>query len=397
MKLQRNKSYLQTKEEKMIKIAIHEFAKKEIRPAAVECDKQTDSKKRIPWTELNKALASDGLGLGMAFIPADHGGSGYGLRELSLIVEELAWGDLGFVYTAMGNMHSVPCIVSKGTVEQKRRWFPEIIGNGSPGKLVSAALTEPNTGSNHFSADPQSGIQTTAELVGGQYVLNGQKCFINMAGLSYLYLVWARSKTKTSEGEISIFVVPAKTPGLKVGKIEDLMGIKTAQLGEVMFDDCRIPMDNILGTQEDGMKIAFDTVPLVMTLMGAASVGLSRAAFESAKAYASERITGSIPINQYQAVSHKLVDMDMMIEATRSLVWQSACKSDSGEPDFKLSLMCKILGSETAQRVTADAIQIIGAYGYLREFPVEKYMRDAKSLQVNGPDLVMRNHLSQLL
>ena len=126
MKLQRNKGYLQTKEEKMIKDAVHEFAKNEIRLAAVECDKQTDSKKRIPWAELNMALSSDGLGLGMAFIPADHGGFGYGLRELSLIVEELAWGDLGFVYTAMGNMHSVPCIVSKGTVEQKRRLFPEI-------------------------------------------------------------------------------------------------------------------------------------------------------------------------------------------------------------------------------------------------------------------------------
>ncbi len=397
MKLQRNKGYLQTEEEKMIKNAVNEFAQNEIRRAAVDCDKQTDSKKRIPWAELNKALSSEGLGLGMAFIPADHGGSGYGLRELSLIVEEIAWGDLGFVYTAMGNMHSVPCIVSKGNVEQKRKLIPDILGNGSPGKLVSAALTEPNTGSNHFSPDPQFGIQTTAELVGDQYILNGEKCFINMAGLSDLYLVWARLKTNSPDDEISVFIVPADTPGLKIGKIEDLMGVKTAQLGEVIFDDCRIPMDNLLGNPGHGMKIAFDTVPLVMTLMGAASVGLSRAAFESAKAYASDRTTESITINQYQAVSHKLVDMEMMIEATRSLVWRSACKNDSGVPDFKLSLMCKILGSETAQRVTADAVQILGAYGYSREFPVEKFMRDAKSLQVNGPDLVMRNHLSQLL
>ncbi len=392
-----NKGYRQTKEEQMIKKTMHEFAKKEIRPAAFDCDKQTDSKKNIPWKELNQALSSDGLGLGMAFIPTDYDGSGYGLREQSIIAEELAWGDLGFLYTAMGNMHSVPCLVSKGTVEQKRTWLPEIIGSGSPGKLVSAALTEPNTGSNHFSTDPQSGIQTSAEFDKGEYILNGQKCFVNMAGLSDIYLVWARLKTNTAEGKLSVFIIPEGTPGLKIGKIENLMGIKTAQLGEVIIENCRIPADNLLGTQGDGMQIVFDTVPTVMTLMGAASIGLSRAAFEIAKAYAAERRTGNVPINQYQAVSHKLVDMSMMIEAAKSLVWRSACKSDSGEPDYKLSLMCKIFGSETAQRVTADAVQILGAYGYSREFPVEKFMRDAKSLQVNGPDMVMRNHLSLLI
>ena len=396
MKPQSPKGYQLTEEEQMIKDTVHAFAKKALRPAAPEYDRREEPAERVPRKELEQALSTNGLGLGMAFVPSDYDGSGYGLRELSLIAEELAWGDLGFVYSALGNMHSVPAIVSRGTSEQKRKWLPAIVGGDAAGILVSAALTEPDTGSNLFSTDPQGGIQTSAHLEGRQYRLNGPKCFINMAGLSDLYLVWARTAPfkDAADGELSVFMVPSDTPGLKIGKIEDFMGIKTAQLGEVILEDCRISADNLLGSVGDGLQIAFDTLPLVETLMGAAAVGISQAAFEAAKTYAAQRITGKHPINQHQAVAHKLVDMNMMIEATRSLVWRSACMHDGGLPDVKLSLMCKVFGSETAQRVTADAVQIVGAYGYSREFPVEKYMRDAKSLQVNGPDLVMRNHLS---
>ncbi len=399
MKHSEDKGYSLTGEEKMIKKTVHEFAKKEIRPAAVECDRQSGAVERIPRKALKKALSDNGLGLSMAYVPLEYGGSGYGLREQALIVEELAWGDLGFVYTSMGNMHSVPTILGRGTEEQKRRWLPVIMGEASEEILVSAALTEPNTGSNVFSTEPGSGIQTTAILDNGEYVLNGQKCFINNAGLSDLYLVWAQTETKKdpSKSGISVFFVPAETAGLKVGRIEDMMGIRTAQLGEVIFEDCRVPAENLLGSEGDGLQAAMDTVPSVMTLMGAAAVGVSRAAFESAKEYAAQRVTENSPIIQHQAVSHKLVDMNIAIEAARSLVWRSACVNDQGGPNLQLPLMSKVFGSETAQRVTADAVQITGAYGYSREFPVEKYMRDARSLQVNGPDMVMRNNLALFL
>ncbi len=280
-----------TKEQKMLEDTVHNFAEKEIRPASIECDRKLKPEERILRKELDLALSARGLGLGMAFIPAQYGGADYGLHEQVLIAEELAWGDLGFLYSVMGNMHSVPAIINQGTEEQKRRWLPAIAGGDSPGMLVGAALTEPNTGSNIFSTEPESGIQTTARLDGRQYVLNGQKCFINNAGLADLYLVWARTSQNKSaaKGGISVFLVPADTPGLKIGKTEDFMGIRTSCQGEVVFEDCCVPVENLLGVKGNGMQAALDTLPVVMTLMGSASVGVSQAAFENAKTIGIER------------------------------------------------------------------------------------------------------------
>lgn len=386
-----------TEEQRILKDVIHKFAETQLRPEGAELDKNPEPNDRVPRSSLAVALSS--LKIGAAFVPVEYGGTGHGIQELAIMAEELAWGDLGFVYLSMGNMHSAPPIIRHGNEAQKSQWLRAMAGNDRPGILVAAALTEPDTGANIFSPDPKHGIRTTAVLDNNEYVLNGRKCFINNAGLADLYLVWARTNLEKGayDGGISVFLVPADTPGLKIGRMEDMMGIRTSRQAEVILEDCRVPRENLLGEEGQGIQQALDTLPQVLTLMGAASVGVARAAYETANSYAASRLSEGKPIKEYQAVNHKLIDMAIQIEAARALVWKSACLNDHNGPDYKLAFMSKIFGSEMAVHVTGEAVRLMGAYGYSREYPVEKYMRDAMSLQANGPNAVSRNHLAMFI
>ena len=386
-----------TADQSMLKAAIHKFAETQIRPVVAELEKKLTPSERVPNEALTMALSS--LKIGAAFVPVEYGGTGYGLRELSIMAEELAWGDLGFVFLAMGNMHSAPPIIRHGNDTQKNTWLPAMAGGDRPGIMVSVAVTEPDTGAAVFSTDTRCGIRTTAVLDQGQYILNGRKCFINNAGLADLYLVWARTDPDKSsfEGGASVFLVPADTPGLKVGRIEDMMGARTSRQAEVILEDCRVNHENLLGQEGSGLQQALDTLPMVLTSLGAASVGLARAAYESADDYAGSRLSESRPIKQYQAVSHQLVDMAIRIEAARALVWKAAWVNDQMGPDYKLPFMSRIFSSEMAGDVTNAAVRLMGAYGYSREYLVEKYMRDAGVLQAMGPNAVFRNQLAMFM
>ena len=386
-----------TTEQMILKDAIHKFAENQIRPVAAELEQKLEPDQRVPREALAMALSS--LKIGASFVPMEYGGTGSGLGDLAIMGEELAWGDLGFVFLAMGNMHSAPPIIRHGNEAQKNTWLPAMAGGDRPGIIVSVALTEPDTGANVFSSDPKFGIRTTAVLDNGQYVLNGRKCFINNAGLCELYLVWARTDPDKSafEGGTSVFLVPADTPGLTVGRSEDMMGIRTSCQAEVILEDCRVPRENLLGQEGSGLQQALDTLPLVLTIMGAAAVGVARASHETVNDYAGSRMSEGRPIMQYQAVSHQLVDMATQIEAARALVWKAAWVNDYSGPDYRLPFMCKIFGSEMAGRVTNEALRLMGAYGYSREYPVEKYMRDAGALLASGPSAVSRNQLAMFM
>ncbi len=365
-------------EQKALRQTVREFAEKEIRPIAGEIDHSMSDE--YPVEVVRKAAR---LGFTTLIIPEEYGGGGMGSLELVFLCEGLAWGDAGLASTIGGsNGLGVKPILYAGTEEQKKKWLGMCCERAEEPFLTAFCATEASGGSDVISEDPRAGIQTTAQRKGDEYILNGTKTFVTNGGVAGLYIIFAKTDiTRGASEGISCFIVPDDTPGLSVGQRFDKMGQRLSPTTEIVLEEARVPAENLLGEEGDGIYIAIDFLTGGGSAVGAFAVGIAQAAYEEARKYALERVSGGVPIINHQAIGFKLADMCMEIEAARLLTWKSAWANDI-DPDNRLSAMAKVYCSEMVQKVTYDAVQIFGGYGYMRDYPVEKYMRDARLLPI---------------
>jgi len=373
--------YFLTEEQKMIKDLARQIAEEHVKPVRAELDETEE----FPW-EIMKILAQSDMF--RVFIPEQYGGLGTGSLELCLVVEELSRVCLGISTTYAANALGTYPILLFGTEEQKSKYLPDI-ADGK--RLVAFALTEPNAGSD------AGGIQTTATKDGDYYVLNGRKQWITNGGEAEIYTVIALTdKTKGARGA-SAFIVEKGTPGFSFGKKENKMGIRASATRELIFEDCRIPKENLLGREGMGFIVAMKTLDQSRVGVGAQGLGVAQGAFEEAARFAKQRVQFGQPVISFQAVQHMLADMAIQIEAARALVYSVARYIDSGAKDItKPSAMAKTFATDVAMKVTCDAVQVMGGSGYMKEYPVEKMMRDAKILQIyEGTNQIQRNVIGQ--
>jgi len=375
--------YFLTEEQIMIRDLARQIAKEKILPVRAELDEKGE----FPRDIMRTLAQSDFMGL---FIPEEYGGLGKGCLELTIAIEELSRICLGVSTTYAANALGTYPILLYGSDKQKGKYLSDI---ASGKRLVAFALTEASAGSD------AAGIQTTAKLEGNEYVLNGTKQWITNGGEAEIYTVIAMTdKTKGPRGA-SAFIVEKGIQGFSFGKKEDKMGIRASTTRELIFENCRIPKENIIAREGMGFIVAMRTLDNSRTGVGAQGVGVAQGAFEAATNYAKERHQFGHPIISFQAIQHMLADMATQIEAARSLVYAVARYIDSGAKDIsKESAMAKLFATDVAMKVTVDAVQVMGGAGYMREYPVEKMMRDAKILQIyEGTNQIQRNVIGQAL
>ncbi len=374
-----------TDEQREFRDLAHKFAAETIRPVAPEADE----KEEVPWEVLRRANQA---GLISFSYPEEYGGGGVDdLLTKMLISEEIFWGCAG-VGTILGgvDLGAIPLMLA-GTPEQKERYLPRLC---DPAHLTLGAygLTEAGAGS-----DP-AGMRTTARREGDRYILNGQKTFITNAGINDLYIIFATVDPSQGVNGVTAFIVEADSPGVTAGKKEKKLGIRCSQTAGVTLQDVEAPLENRLGEEGEGFRIAMRTFDLTRPHIAAGAVGVARAAYEYALQYAQERRQFGKPIASFQAVAFMLADMATQIEAARLLVWRSAWLHDQGRTNTLEASMAKVYAADMAMQVTTDAVQILGGYGYMREYPVEKYMRDAKIMQIyEGTSQIQRLVISRRL
>ncbi len=376
-------NYFLGEEQLMIKDLARQIADDKVMPIRAELDE----KEEFPW-EIMKILAqSDFFGIN---IPEEYGGMGLGGFEFTLAVEELSRACLGVSTSYAANALGTYPIMLYSSEEQKKKYLPDI---ASGKRLVAFALTEANAGSD------AAGVQTTAQLDGNEYVLNGTKQWITNGGDAEIYTVIAITDGNKGARGASAFVVEKGTPGFSFGKKENKLGIRSSSTRELIFENCRIPKENIIGKQGMGFIVAMKTLDKSRTGVGAQGVGVAQGAFEVAAEFAKERKQFGQPIISIQAVQHMLANMATQIEAARALVYSVAKFVDSNSRDIsKESAMAKLFATDMAMNVTIDAVQVMGGSGYMREYPVEKMMRDAKILQIyEGTNQIQRNVIGQAL
>ncbi len=375
--------YFLTEEQQMVRDLARQIAEEKVVPVRAELDEKSE----YPW-EIIKVLAqSDMIGL---FIPEEYGGLGKGCLELCLVVEELSCACVGVSTTYAANALGTFPLLLFGSNEQKKQYLPDIAAGK---RLVAFGLTEANAGSD------ASGIQTTAKLDGNEYVLNGTKQWITNGGEAEIYTIIAITDRSKGPRGASSFIVEKGTPGFTFGKKENKLGIRASSTRELIFDNCRIPKKNLIGKEGMGFIVAMKTLDQSRTGVGAQGVGVAQGAFDEAVKFARRRHQFGHPIISFQAIQHMLADMAMQIEAARSLVYSVARYVDSGVKDIsKESAMAKTYATDVGMKVTIDAIQIMGGAGYMKEYPVEKMMRDAKILQIyEGTNQIQRNVIGQSL
>jgi acyl-CoA dehydrogenase len=351
-----------TPEQRELQALAREFAEQELRPLAAGADRTGV----FPDGLLGRAAR---LGLCSHAIPAEYGGGGVPAVTSTLIAEELAWGCTALATTIGATMFPVRPLLAFGTDEQKRHWLPRLASEA--GCLAAIAFTEPGAGSD------VAGMQATARLDGGTYVLDGEKCYITNGGIAELTVVFAKL-----DGSVTAFLVERGDPGVVPGRTEDKVGLRASHTGSILLDGARLPAGRRLGEEGQGFLIAMDFFEHSRPQVAAAAVGLARAAFEYATAYARERVAFGQPIIRRQGVSFKLAEMGMAIEASRLLTWRAAAAIDEGHDAGLLGSYAKAFAADTAMRVTTDAVQVLGGAGVMRDHPVERWMRDAKVMQV---------------
>ncbi|MBS4023584.1 MAG: acyl-CoA dehydrogenase family protein [Dethiobacter sp.] len=368
-------SFQLTDEQKAMQTVAREFTEKEIIPIAAEYDEREE----IPWHVVKKAHE---IGLMNMSVPEEYGGQGIDALTAAIVSEEMAYGCLGINGTYGANELALAPILIAATEEQKMRFLPDFCATP---KLAAFGLTEPDAGSD------VANIQTTAVLDGDHYVLNGNKCFITNGGVAGIYTIFASVDRSKGFKGLTAFVVPADTPGLSGGKKEKKLGDRASHVGEVILQDVRVPVENRLGKEGDGFKIAMQTLDTTRPGVGAAAVGVARRAFEEARKYSMQRVQFGKPIAANQAIQFMLADMAMKIDAARLLVWRSAQYLTLDKQVSMEGAMAKCFAGDVAMSVTVDAVQIMGGSGYMRDYPVEKLMRDAKILQIyEGTNQVQR-------
>lgn len=366
-----------SEEQVALKKTVHEFAEKEIRPLAPELDEKSE----FSWDIVRKAAK---LGLTCASVPEDYGGPGLALLDGTIIYEELAWGCVGVTGGILLNSIAILPVIISGSDEQKAKYLTRLTDAENP-RICAFGLTEPGAGSDAAS------IQTTATRTDGHYILNGQKCFITNAGIADLYTIFATVDRSEGVKGITGFVVEADTPGLSIGKIEHKMGLRASQTAELILDDVRVEAENVIGREKQGFSTAMQALDCSRPFVGALGVGVARASFEAALSYAKERVQFGKPIFKQQAISFMLADMATEIDMARLLCQRAAWMLDNGLEASRESSMSKYVATDTAMRVCTNAVQIHGGYGYMKEYPVEKWFRDAKILQIiEGTNQIQR-------
>jgi alkylation response protein AidB-like acyl-CoA dehydrogenase len=356
-----------TTEQEMIRDAVRDFARDRIAPAAAERDR-THTFPR----EALEGLAELGV-LGIA-VPEEWGGAGMDYMSLVLAIEEVAAAD-GATSTIVSVQNSLPCgiLLKFGSDAQKQRYLKPL----ASGQMLGCfCLSEPHAGSD------AAAIRTTAKRDGNEWFLNGVKQFVTTGKYADVAIVFAVTDKEAGRRGISAFVVPTATPGYVVARIEDKMGQRASDTAQIILENCRLPVDNLVGPEGAGYKIALSNLEAGRIGIASQCVGMARAALEAAVLYAKDRVAFGVPIIEHQAVSFRLADMATRIEAARQLVWHAASLKDAGKPCLVEASMAKLFASEMAEDVCSDAIQIHGGYGYTTDFPVERIYRDVRVAQI---------------
>jgi len=373
---------LLTEEQKMIRDLCRQIAREKIQPVA----REYDEKEEFPWPIVKILADSDICGV---YIPEEYGGMGGGIFELAIATEELSWGcggiSLAFAATGLGTFP----IVLFGNEEQKKKYLPRI----AKGTIAAFCITEAEAGSDAGS------IKTQAVKDGDHYILNGTKQWITNGGEADIYTVIAMTdKTKGARGATA-FIVEKGTKGLEFGKKEKKLGIRGSATREVIFTDCRIPKENAIAKEGMGFIVAMKTFDHSRPGVAAQAVGIAQRALDESVNYAHQRRQFGQSISSFQGIQFMLADMAIQVEAARAIVYRAAKIIDTGHKDIsKISAIAKTFASDAAMKVTTDAVQIFGGYGYMREYPVEKLMRDAKITQIyEGTNQIQRSVIASVL
>jgi len=376
-------NYLLSEEQIMIRDLARKIAQEKIKPVAAEYDE----KEEFPW-EIMKILAqSDLFGV---YIPQEYGGLGGGVLELAIVTEELsrACGGIAVCFAASG-LGTYPIILF-GNEAQKKKYLPDL---ASGKKIAAFAITEASAGSD------ASSIQTTAEKKGDYYILNGTKQWITNGGEAQIYTVIGMTdKAKGARGATA-FILEKGLDGFSFGKKEKKLGIRASATRELVFNNCKVPKENVLGREGLGFIVAMRTFDMSRPGVAAQAVGIAQGALDLAVEYSKQRRQFGHPISSFQGLQFMLADMATQVEAARALIYAICRALDSGEKDIaKESSMSKLFASDMCMKVTTDAVQIFGGYGYMRDYPIEKFMRDAKITQIyEGTNQIMRNVIAQHL
>jgi acyl-CoA dehydrogenase len=365
-----------TEEQQMLRDMCSKFVEKEIIPVAAEYDKES----KFPYDIAKKAKQA---GLLHLEIPEEFGGSGLEPLDVAIVVEELGYGCCGISQFVTGNAGATVPILISGTQKQKEKHWPELCGGNEP-KFAAFCMTEPGAGSD------LAGMRTTAVRKGDKYILNGLKHFITNGGVASLYIVFATMDRSKGNKGISTFIVP-RNAGVKIGKEEDKMGQRAGSVTEVIFEDVEIPVENRIGEEGQGFHIMMKTLDSGRSLASSLAVGVARRAFDEAKKYTKERVQFGKPIAANQAIQFQFADMYADITAGRLLNWYASWLFSQGKPNRKEASIAKAFCSDAAMKITTDALQMFGGYGYMKEYPMEKLMRDAKLLQIfEGTNQIQR-------
>ena len=369
-------------EQKALRQLARQFAKNEIAPVAAEADRIEE----YPWELVEKAHA---IGLINITVPEEYGGGGLGYFEDCLVAEELSAACAGVYSSFVASTLGLTPLNLAATPDQMERLMRPFCAEPA---LAAFCLTEPGTGSDVAS------VRTRASRDGDSYVLNGTKRFITNGSVAKLYTVTATLDPELRHEGLVLLVVPSDSPGVSTGKKEEKMGQRAADTREVIFEDVRVPAENRLGEEGHGFQLVMETLDRIRAEVAAAAVGVGRAAMEAALRYAKEREQFSRPVASFQAIQFKLANMAIKLEAARLLVWQAAWLADQGVRNSYESAIAKCFAADSAMEITTDAVQVFGGYGYVREYPVEKYMRDAKLLQIyEGTSEIQRLVISRWL
>jgi acyl-CoA dehydrogenase len=370
-------SFKLTQEQQMIQDLARDFARNEIAPVAEHYDKTHE----YPWPVVKKAQE---IGLTAMSVPEEYGGLGLSLFEEVLVGEELSWGCSGISTAIAVNSLGIAPILVAGNEAQKKAYG----GRMADGEMAGYCATEPEAGSD------VAGIKTTAKKMGDEYILNGRKMFITGGTVANYYTVFAYTDPSQRYNGMSCFIVDRDWDGVSVGKPFDKMGQHASDTAEVVFDDVRVPAENLLGQEGIGFMIAMKVFDRSRPGTAAGAVGVAQRAMDECVKYAKERTTWGKPLWQHQVIGHMIADMAIEIEAARLLVWKSAWAVDAGERNTTAAAFAKAFAADTAMKITTDAVQVFGGYGYMSEYPVEKLMRDAKIYQIyEGTSQIQRNIL----
>ncbi|MEI2310506.1 acyl-CoA dehydrogenase AcdA [Bacillus nitratireducens] len=372
-----------SEEHEMIRKMVRDFARNEVAPTAAERDEEE---------RFDRALFDQMAELGLTGIPwpEEYGGIGSDYLAYVIAIEELSrvCASTGVTLSAHTSLAGWP-IFKFGTEEQKQK-FLRPMAEGT--KIGAYGLTEPSSGSD------AGGMRTTAKRDGDHYILNGSKIFITNGGIADIYVVFALTDPESKQRGTSAFIVESDTPGFSVGKKESKLGIRSSPTTEIMFEECRIPVENLLGEEGQGFKVAMQTLDGGRNGIAAQAVGIAQGALDASVEYARERHQFGKPIAAQQGIGFKLADMATDVEAARLLTYQAAWLESEGLPYGKESAMSKVFAGDTAMKVTTEGVQVFGGYGYTKDYPVERYMRDAKITQIyEGTQEIQRLVISRML